>query len=127
MLIRAVEHRDWPAIMAIQEACYHAFDPEPLSVMQSKWHLSPSTCFISEYHHRVVGYCLAHPWRGAPPALNQQLPTQISQPDTLYLHDMALAPQAQGLGAGQAMLKQLNHTSLSIGTAHALFGGGTGG
>ncbi|MGI2257984.1 GNAT family N-acetyltransferase [Shewanella sp. GXUN23E] len=107
MRIRPITQSDWSAIMTIQAQTYHAIDPEPLNVMQSKWLLSPDTCLVVELETQIVGYCLAHPWLGEPPSLNQCLPAQLDNPETLYLHDMAFAPAARGLGAGKALLGRL--------------------
>ncbi|MBV7314488.1 GNAT family N-acetyltransferase [Shewanella sp. NIFS-20-20] len=108
MQLRPIEERDWPAIMAIQEQCYHAIEPEPLHVMQSKWQVAPQTCLVVCLDSCVMGYCLAHPWlQGHPPALNQVLTEAMPQPDTLYLHDMALSQAIRGQGGAQQMLNQL--------------------
>ncbi|WP_028773248.1 GNAT family N-acetyltransferase [Shewanella waksmanii] len=107
MIIRFIENADWPAIMDIQAASYPSIEPESLTVMQNKAELGPQTSFVAEHHGKIIGYCLAHPWLfGTPPALAQQL-SPCSQPDTLYLHDMALAPLARGQGLGQAFFHQL--------------------
>ncbi|MGL5361073.1 MAG: GNAT family N-acetyltransferase, partial [Shewanella sp.] len=70
MLLRAITPQDWDAILTIQAECYSQLDPEPLHVLQSKWQVSPSSCFVFELKNAVVGYCLAHPWVvNVPPAL----------------------------------------------------------
>ncbi|MCL2913651.1 GNAT family N-acetyltransferase [Shewanella corallii] len=104
MQIRSIQASDWEAIMTIQSDTYHAFEPEPLEVMQSKWLLSPESCLVVEVNGHIVGYCLAHPWQGEPPSLNQSVPASIPAADTLYLHDMAFAAAARGLGAGKMVL-----------------------
>ncbi|WP_394199923.1 GNAT family N-acetyltransferase [Shewanella waksmanii] len=107
MIIRSIEDADWPAIMDIQTASYPSIEPESLTVMQNKAELGPQTSFVAEHHGKIIGYCLAHPWLfGAPPALAQQL-SPCPQPDTLYLHDMALSIDARGLGIGQKLFDKL--------------------
>ncbi|MFB2755587.1 MULTISPECIES: GNAT family N-acetyltransferase [Shewanella] len=121
MLLRAITPQDWDAILQIQEECYSQLDPEPLHVLQSKWHVSPQSCFVFEVNESVVGYCLAHPWTtNMPPALYEPI-THLPKADTLYLHDIAISAKAQGLGAGSKALMRLkqladrfNLSSLSL-------------
>lgn len=104
---RSITEDDWTSILLIQQECYPELEPESLRVLQSKWVVSPQSCFVLEANERVVGYCLAHPWKlNCPPSLAQVI-TSIEQPDTLYLHDLALSSKAQGKGAGQAALQKL--------------------
>ncbi|MBT1444423.1 GNAT family N-acetyltransferase [Shewanella sp. JM162201] len=116
MHLRAIKTEDWQAILEIQAECYQALEPEPLHVLQSKWQVSPDSCFVMEKDGAVLGYCLAHPWvEATPPPLYQPL-TELPDANTLYLHDMAISARAQGLGAGtkaMSKLKQLaSHWSL---------------
>lgn len=107
MHLRNIDSRDWETILIIQEECYPELEPESLSVLQSKWQLSPQTCFVIEADNQVVGYSLAHPWTlGSPPSL-EQVTGQVEQADTLYLHDIALSAGAQGKGAGRAVFEKL--------------------
>lgn len=106
MLIRYITSQDWTDIMSIQDECYHAFVPESLSVMQSKWLVSPRSCFVVELENSLVGYCLSHPWdKYNPPALEQKITQKPINPNTLYIHDMALKEETQGMGLGKALLK----------------------
>lgn len=121
MLLRAITPQDWGAILQIQAECYPQLDPEPLQVLQSKWHVSAQSCFVFEVQKTVVGYCLAHPWvANMPPALYQPI-SHLPRANTLYLHDIAITAKAQGLGAGSKALSrlkqlaaQLNLSSLSL-------------
>ena len=107
MHLRNIDSGDWASILLIQEECYPEIAPESLSVLQSKWQLSPRSCFVIEADKLVVGYCLAHPWTlGSPPSL-EQVVSPVKQADTLYLHDIALSADAQGKGAGRAVFEKL--------------------
>ncbi|QIR15349.1 GNAT family N-acetyltransferase [Shewanella aestuarii] len=95
--------------MAIQHDCYQQITPEPLSVMQSKWHRSPQSCFVVEYKNQVIAYVLAHPWYQAKaPKLDMVLPS-IKQADCLYIHDMAVSPKAQGLGIANKLVAEVKN------------------
>ncbi|RQM66335.1 GNAT family N-acetyltransferase, partial [Aeromonas hydrophila] len=69
--IRTTRANDWPAIMAIQDECYHQLDPEPIEVMSNKAELAPACCWVAEHQGQVLGYLLCHPWRAhQPPPLS---------------------------------------------------------
>ena len=107
MQLRDIVHDDWETILDIQEECYPQIVPESLGVLQSKWRLSPQTCFVIELDNQPVGYCLAHPWQlGTPPSLEQAIEAQAHS-DTLYLHDIALSAKVQGKGAGKLAFDRL--------------------
>ncbi|QQX81110.1 GNAT family N-acetyltransferase [Shewanella sp. KX20019] len=107
MKLRSIEIADWPIILEIQLECYPQIEPESLAVLQSKWLVSPQSCFGLEFNNQVVGYCLAHPWiANSPPSLDQQVGA-VKAANTLYLHDIALSAKAQGKGAGRLVLSKL--------------------
>lgn len=109
MKIRPITAEDWPAIMIIQANCYHDINPESLEVMQSKWQASPQSCLVLEHNDQIVAYILCHPWpKGDAPKLNTIL-TVINDTHSLYIHDMAVSPTAQGLGVAKQLV---NHTIL---------------
>lgn len=115
MLLRAITPTDWDAILEIQAECYSQLEPEPLTVLQSKWQVSPRSCFVFELNGTVVGYCLAHPWvTHTPPALYQVI-TNLPNANTLYLHDIAISATAQGTGAGARALTYLIELAKTLG------------
>ncbi len=115
MQIRPAQPADLDAIMAIQAACYTAIVPESATSMGAKLAAAPHTCRVAvDEQGALLGYLLALPWRAAePPLLDAPDCVLPPQPDTLYLHDLAIAPRARGLGVGQALaraLLELAHT-----------------
>ncbi|GGQ33410.1 N-acetyltransferase [Shewanella litoralis] len=106
MPIRPICLTDWSSIMTIQAQCYVELTPESLSVMQSKWLASPATCVVFEQAQQVLAYALVHPWTpGDAPSLAIEITTQ--DVNSWYLHDMAIAPNAQGLGIGKQLLTHI--------------------
>ncbi|MGY6037282.1 GNAT family N-acetyltransferase [Aeromonas sp. AE23HZ002T15] len=102
--IRAIRALDWPAIMKIQHECYHQFDPEPLEVMSNKAELAPECCWVAEHQGKVLGYLLCHPWRARrPPPLSVTMPG-LAGSEEFYLHDLAVAGEARGIGVGLRLL-----------------------
>jgi GNAT superfamily N-acetyltransferase len=98
---------DLPRVGAIA-AAVHAAYPEDAAVFAERLRLYPAGCRVLEADGPVRGYVLSHPWRsGAPPALNSLLGALPKSPDTYYLHDLALLPEARGFGAGSAVVAAL--------------------
>ena len=100
MKIREIIYSDWDAIMRIQEDSYFAIEPEPVSVLQSKWIFSKETCFILEEDSEILGYCLAHPWEDndAPPLYSESLTG--SHFTCIFIHDLSVTPRARNRGIG---------------------------
>ena len=97
---------DLPAILRIQSRCYTAIVPESAESMGAKLAASPATCFVAQRAGEVVAYLLALPWRfDHPPHLDAPDCVLPEEPDTLYLHDLAVDPAARGSGASQALVK----------------------
>lgn len=71
--------------------------------------LYPSGCFsLADPDGAVRGYLFAYPWRGeSAPALNTVIAALPSDADRLYLHDLALHPEARGGGWTRPMVEQL--------------------
>ena len=108
MIIKEIEEIHWNGILEIQDKSYQEIGTEELEVLKNKNEASPETCFVClSYSGEVLGYLLAHPWRGiSPPKLFEPLPN-IEECEYLYLHDMAISPQSKGKGIGRAVAIKL--------------------
>lgn len=71
--------------------------------------LNPSGCFVlADAGGGVFGYLVAYPWRaGSAPALNILLDALPDDADLMYLHDLALHPQARGGGHAKPIVERL--------------------
>ena len=71
--------------------------------------LNPSGCFVlagADGERR--GYLVAYPWRaGSAPALNTRIEAIPADASVLYLHDLALAPEARGGGWSRPIVERL--------------------
>lgn len=108
-VVRPLRTADLDAVMAIQSACYTAFAPESRDAMAAKPRLAPGTCWVASAgaQGRPLAYLLALPWRqGEAPALDAVLDQLPPAPDCLYLHDLAVAPEARALGLGAALVER---------------------
>lgn len=104
MTWRQMQPVDLDAVLAIASVVHPLF-PESRAVFADKLHLHADGALVLESAGRAVGYCLAHPWhRNQLPPLNTLLGTIPATADALYLHDLALLPEAHGAGAGAAAI-----------------------
>jgi GNAT superfamily N-acetyltransferase len=97
---------DLPAVVAIADVVHPSY-PEDTAVLAERLRLYPQGCFAFARDGAVTGYILSHPWRGPPPALNSLLHALPSQPDTYYIHDIALLPTEHRKGTGPAIITTL--------------------
>lgn len=106
--VRLIDPSDWPAIDVIQQQAYPESLHEDLTVLQQKQQLSPDTCWVVvDGDDQVLGYLLTHRWHDAtqPPSLDTTL--QSAEGPILYIHDMALSVNAQGLGLSMQLWRVL--------------------
>jgi GNAT superfamily N-acetyltransferase len=98
---------DLTSAEAIGEAVHAAY-PEGPEIMAERLALYPAGFFVLGDGAGIAGYMVGHPWLfGQPPKLNMLLGSLPAAPDTFYLHDVALLPQARGAGAGEAGVRLL--------------------
>jgi GNAT superfamily N-acetyltransferase len=70
--------------------------------------LYPRGCFTLEIAGEVAGYLIAYPWKaGSAPPLNSLIHALPPDADVLYLHDLALHPDARGGGLTSAIVERL--------------------
>lgn len=71
--------------------------------------LNPGGCFVLAGEDGAAkGYLVAYPWRaGSAPALNTLIEAIPADADVLYLHDLALHPDARGGGWTGPIIERL--------------------
>ena len=70
--------------------------------------LNPGGCFVLDGAEGVRGYLVAYPWRReAAPALNSLIGALPDDADVIYLHDLALHPEARGGGHTRPIVERL--------------------
>lgn len=108
-----MQEADFPDIMAIQQACYYALEPESRASLHAKFALSPATCLVATLDTHPIGYLFALPWHDQSlPELNCVLTTLPVSPNCLYVHDLAIHPQVRHSGAGSAMIQLVQRMAL---------------
>lgn len=93
---------DLPAVGRIADLVHQAY-PESDAVAAERLALFPEGCLV--LGEIPIGYLVSHPGLlGRPPPLDCLLGRLPEGPDCLYLHDIALLPEARGRDAGAAAL-----------------------
>lgn len=94
---------DLPDVERIS-AIVHPGYPEREAVPAERLRLFPAGCLIAPRGGMAIGYAIAHPGMiGRPPPLDTLLSALPDGADCLYIHDVALLPDARGLGLGAAV------------------------
>lgn len=115
--IRPLRAADLPEVLRIQAQCYTAIEPESARSLRAKIEASPGTCFLAQAGTGAVGYLIAVPVRHPHlPALDAPDFELAADADTLYLHDLAVAAEGRGTGAGKALV----HSARAAGFANGL-------
>lgn len=112
---------DLDAVLAVQAQCYPAPMQEAAAVVQARLRAARPTTLVAcdGAHGAVCAYVFAYPSRlGRVTALDAPFAPQ-PQPDTLYIHDLAVAPRAHGAGLGRRLVRRLFALARDAGLAHA--------
>jgi hypothetical protein len=105
----ALSSDDLPTIDRIANLI-HPTLPERIEVLAEKSALYPEGCMKLSRKGETLGYAFAHPWKtGDIPFLDTFLHALPDSADCLYLHDIALLPEARGSDASGRYLQLLVH------------------
>ena len=103
--IRPMRLEDLPVVMEIEASCYTEIAPESHECLGAKLSSSPSTCFVVCKGAEIAAFLISHPIQfESPPQLHALLCPVPDHADTLYLHDLAVAPTYRGCGAGRLLM-----------------------
>ena len=106
-LLRPMVQADLPAVLDVQRACYPGGFLEDAATFTQRLHSPGSLSCVATRGGVVCAYLAAYRSRpGKLTPLNGGFST-VTQPDTLYLHDLAVAPLAAGQGLAQRLVGHL--------------------
>ncbi len=90
---------------------------EDRACFQNRLALYPRGCFVlAESEGAARGYLIAYPWKAeSAPPLNTVIEGLPPQPDLIYLHDLALHPEARGGGVTGAIVERLAEQAMEDG------------
>ncbi|WP_237269506.1 GNAT family N-acetyltransferase [Pseudothauera hydrothermalis] len=108
-VLRPLQPSDLPAVLRLQARAYPPAYHERAEVFATRLALAPGGCWIAERGGEAAGYVIAHPWQDAqPPDLHAPLSmSSAPQGDIAFLHDMAVCPQARGIGLAQGLFRKV--------------------
>lgn len=96
--IRLMTEQDLPAMLAVQAACYPPAMQEPAAIVLARLRAASGTTLVADGADGVCAYVFAYPSRlGAVTPLGARF-APAPDADTLYIHDLAVAPSALGQG-----------------------------
>ncbi|WP_108820224.1 GNAT family N-acetyltransferase [Pseudovibrio sp. Alg231-02] len=91
--------------------------PEDIDCIRERVRLFPHGCQVLRQNDRdaILGYIISHPWenRSIPP-LSSLLGSLPFKAEVYYIHDIALLPESQGIGAARDVLEQLSQVARSL-------------
>ncbi len=118
LYVRPLQPHDLPALMAVQLACYGDGFMESTEVFTRRL-ASPVNCSLALLADgQLCAYLAAyHSVQGKVTPLHGDFEA-VAQPDTLYLHDMAVLPTRAGQGLAQALLTPLWERAQQEGLRH---------
>lgn len=93
---RGMRHADVPAVAGLGAAVYPSQLWEGAGAFQVRLQLGTGIV-LTDPAGTLYGYLLAHPWDLTPPPLTAEL-RPVPQVETLWLHDVAVVPEARGRG-----------------------------
>ena len=117
--VRPMVLSDLDAVLDIQRACYGEGFLEGADVITRRIGSSVGLSCVAEREGRVCAYLAAyrsHPGKLTPLHGDFEAVSEpFSRPDTLYLHDLAVHPDATGLGLAQALVRHLWAQGVALG------------
>jgi ribosomal protein S18 acetylase RimI-like enzyme len=116
VMMRPMTEADLEGVLAVQAACYPPAMQEAAAVVLARLRAAPGTTLVASDEGGVCAYVFAYPsLRGKVTPLGAQFALPDA-PDTLYIHDLAVAPRALGRG----LARGLAHALMERGQAHGL-------
>ncbi|QDZ30688.1 GNAT family N-acetyltransferase [Noviherbaspirillum sp. UKPF54] len=95
--------QDVAAVLRIQSACYAPSMVEAEETIRQRLREFPGTAWVAQDEQGICGYLVAYPSRvGNITPLGATF-GKTDAADTLYLHDLAVAPRAKGQGVAKAL------------------------
>ncbi|PZP36679.1 MAG: GNAT family N-acetyltransferase [Roseateles depolymerans] len=116
--LRPLTAADLGELLALQSRCYGADYLESRASFEAKLAATEgrSTCWMAWRDREALAYAVALPvTEQTLPALNAPLCERVPKPELLYLHDIAVSPEARSLGLAGRLLACLAERAQDLG------------
>lgn len=115
-LIHPLTLNDLPELLAIQSVCYGDGFHESAQAFRAKLEASPDTHWLCRRDGQALGYLVALPVAaGQLPPLNAPQVAKAEAAEWLYVHDMAILPEARSLGLGKRFMAEAERVVMETG------------
>lgn len=105
--LRAMRGDDLDAVLSVQAACYPPTMQETAGIVLARLRAAGDTCVVAEDPQGVCAYLFAYPSKlGMVTPLGAEFAPALDA-DTLYLHDLSVAPRAHGRGLARRLVEHL--------------------
>ncbi|MFC3457997.1 GNAT family N-acetyltransferase [Massilia haematophila] len=116
--LRSIREDDLDAVLRVQAACYPPVMQEAADVVRSRIRAAGATSFVAESGGVVCAYVFAYrSSKGAVTPLDAPFAVQEAG-DTLYIHDLSVAPAAAGQGLARRLAERLQALAREQRMAH---------
>jgi len=107
---------DLPELLAIQSVCYGDGFHESAQAFRAKLDASPDTHWLCRRNGQALGYLVTLPVAvGQLPPLNAPQVTKAVAAEWLYVHDMAVLPEARSMGLGWRFMREAERVAREMG------------
>lgn len=119
-LIRPLAHPDLDAVLAIQSRCYDRAKQESAASFAAKVSEAPHTSFLALLGDAAVGYLVSVPVEDCSPLPLDDLAYRApAKPLALYLHDLAVHPDARRHGVAALLIAAYLRALATLGLRQA--------
>ncbi len=108
---------DIPAVLYVQRECYESVTQEDEVTIRARLRVSPDSAWVAEDERGVCAYLVAYRSAVGKVTPLGGLFAVHAAPDSLYLHDLAIAARCKGSGIGSALVRFAGEKALAEGLA----------
>lgn len=121
MIICPIHHADLDAVLRIQADAYRQELHESADTFARKLTLFPEGCVAVEHLGTLIAYVFSHPWKGEETIpLNADTLVLPSDPDSYYIHDLAIEPAYHGHHIGHLLVDHLRVVCDALSLHHCI-------
>ena len=110
-----IGHEHLDGILRVQQRAYSTQFHEDVKTFASKIDYSPETCYGVLVENKLVAYAISFPWSSDESVdLNSTLDLSFRKPSVMYVHDISVDPDYQGMGFATTLFHKITHATLKL-------------